>query len=157
MYSSYASYLGGIQLPEEEKKIHPEKYEKAHHVDLKYKTEYVASTSDPKVWGPAFWFSLHVSAAHYPVSASPIVRERMKGRILALPYEVPCKACRPHAIAFIEKHRANLDQIVSGRDELVKFYVNFHNQVNKRYGKKEWTTEEAKVYYTGGAKITYLS
>ena len=105
------------------------------------------STHDPKVWGPPFWYTLHVSAAYYPLSASPIVRERMKNRILAIPYEVPCESCRSHASAFIEKNRDNLDDIVSSRDKLGKFYVNFHNQVNKRYGKREWTYGEALRKY----------
>lgn len=106
-------------------------------------------TSDPKVWGPPFWFSLHVSAAHYPENPSQIVRERMKNRILAIPYEVPCSTCRPHASAFVESHREHLDKIVSNRHELGKFYVDFHNKVNKRYGKPEWTYEKAYKYYSG--------
>lgn len=107
------------------------------------------NTHDPKVWGPPFWFCLHVSAVYYPISANNIVKERMKNRILALPYEIPCEKCRTHAIAFIEANRSNLDDIVDGRHSLGKFYVNFHNQVNKRYGKREWTYEEAYKYYSG--------
>jgi hypothetical protein len=57
---------------------------------LNWKVDHV-STYDPKVWGPAFWFTLHTSAIYYPQRASPIVKERMKNRILALPYEVPCE------------------------------------------------------------------
>lgn len=106
-------------------------------------------TTDPKVWGPPFWFSLHVSAAHYPENPSQIVRERMKQRILAIPYEVPCSTCRPHASAFVEANRDKLDEIVSNKHSLGKFYVNFHNQVNKRYGKPEWTYEQAYRVYSG--------
>lgn len=124
-------------------------------LEMKYQTETI-STSNPKVWGPSFWFSLHVSAAHYPENPSQIVRERMKQRILAIPYEVPCGTCRPHASAFIESYRDNLDQVVSNKHELGKFYVDFHNKVNKRYGKPEWTYEQAYKVYSGQAKVTYL-
>lgn len=113
---------------------------------------YMTKTSDPKVWGPPFWFSLHVSAVYYPMQASPLVRERMKQRILAIPYEIPCGVCRPHASAFVEKHKDNLDNIVSGRHSLGKFYVDFHNQVNKRYGKPEWSYEQAYKVYSGNTK-----
>ena len=120
-------------------------------------------TSDPSVWGPAFWFSLHVSAAYYPVEPSDIVKERMKQRILAIPYEVPCPTCRPHASAFIESYRvgdpkfaSRLDRVVSGRDELIKFYVDFHNKVNERYGKRQWTYDEAKKVYSGKARVRFL-
>lgn len=115
----------------------------------------ITTTTDPRVWGPPFWFSLHVSAAHYPVQPSKIVRERMKNRILAIPYEIPCAACRPHASAFIEKHRDSLDQIVSGRDSLGRFYVDFHNAVNRRYNKPEWTYEQAYKKYSGTTKVKY--
>lgn len=103
---------------------------------------------NPEIWGPAFWFSLHTSAVFYPKNPSPIVRERMKGRILAIPFEIPCAACKPHAMAFIEQNRNKLDSIVSSQNNLFNFYVDFHNKVNERYGKKTWTYEEAKKYYS---------
>jgi hypothetical protein len=43
-------------------------------------TEYT-NTADPKVWGPSFWFSLHNGAARYPLNASNLIMERMKGFI----------------------------------------------------------------------------
>lgn len=107
------------------------------------------STSNPKIWGPHFWISLHLSAAYYPLEPSNIVKERMKGRILAIPYEVPCETCRPHASAFIEANRDRLDEIVSSRHSLGKFYVDFHNKVNERYNKPTWTYEQAYKFYRG--------
>ena len=142
MYVTARDYLGyGIEKKSEQKKTEVSKKE------LIPPPITLQSTSDPKVWGPPFWFSLHVSAAHYPEEPSKIVKERMKQRILAIPYEVPCSTCRPHASAFIESNRDNLDKIVSNKHELGKFYVDFHTKVNKRYNKPEWTYEQAyKVY-----------
>lgn len=134
MYANVDTYLGMYSIPRSNLK---------HELYVPKKQ----STSDPKVWGPSFWYTLHVSAAHYPIEASPIVRDRMKNRILAIPYEIPCSGCRPHAIDFIEKNRNNLDRIVSGRHELGKFYVDFHNKVNERYGKPIWTYEQAYAKY----------
>lgn len=114
------------------------------------------STSDPKIWGPAFWFTLHVSAAHYPEEPNPIVQNRMKHRILAIPYEIPCAECRQHAISFVEYNKYRLPEVVSSRNQLVKFYVDFHNTVNRRQGKPEWTYEKALSVYSGKAKITYM-
>jgi len=102
------------------------------------------SFTDPRVWGPPFWFSLHVSSANYPVTASNLTRELMKNRILALPIEIPCSACRPHAHEYIESRRSELDSICSGRDALFAFYVDFHNKVNERYGKPKVSYDEAK-------------
>ena len=127
------------QVPQIEKKPEIKEYSK----------EPSKNTIDPKVWGPPLWFNLHVSAVHYPLQASPIVKEHMKNRILALPYELPCQTCRSHALAFIEKHKDSLDKIVSGRHSLGRFYVDFHNKVNERYGKPKWTYEQAYRYYSG--------
>ena len=109
--------------------------------------------SNPKVWGPSFWFNLHVSSFYYPEKASPLVAKHIKNRILAIPYEIVCHNCRAHAAEFIRKNEYRLDEIVSGREELSKFYVDFHNVVNKRYKKPEWSYEKAKEFYTGKSKV----
>jgi len=167
MYATASEYLGLDRFPQSSLSTRPPVFEKYTEpvkeapaaqpkpLEMRYKTE-VVSTSDPKIWGPAFWFSLHVSAAHYPEEPSQIVRERMKQRIMAIPYEVPCAICRPHASAFIESYRDKLDQVVSNKHELGKFYVDFHNKVNKRYNKPEWTYEQAYKVYSGQAKVTHL-
>lgn len=105
------------------------------------------SLSDPKVWGPSFWFCLHNGAATYPNKASPIVSERMKGFILGIPYVLSCDECREHARVYIENHFTQLDEITGSREKLFCFFVDFHNQVNKRYGKRVYTCEEAKKLY----------
>ena len=125
-------------------------------VVLNWNTGKVASTATPHVWGPAKWFDLHVSAAYYPLEASPIVIERMRGRILAIPYEIPCDDCKQHAIAFIENNKYRLDEVCSGRHQLGQFYTDFHNAVNKRHGKPEWNYEDVYKKYSGKAEITHL-
>jgi len=172
MYSNVTKYLG---LKHEEKaplltgnspyyEAIAENYtDDANTIDIDWKTKQL-QTSNPYVWGPAFWLSFHVSAAYYPVNPSKIVSERMKQRILAIPYELPCSSCRPHAISFIEPYRVQvaqdkdkLDVVVSSRENLVKFYVDFHNYVNKRFGKKQWSYKEAEDAYSGKANVNYLS
>lgn len=176
MYASAADYLGLNKNPVsnlvKEKYIpHPnhkpiEQYVPNHvhkpvhnvnaDLNMVWKEENIRNTADPKVWGPAFWFTLHTSAAHYPFDASPLVRERMKHRILSIPYEISCANCRHHASAFIESHRHDLDRIVSGRHELGKFYVDFHNKVNERHNKPQWTYEKAYKHYSGHASVKHL-
>lgn len=138
MYANVGTYLGMYTIPEsnlKRKKIE------------NFETPTISGSADPKIWGPPFWFTLHNSAVHYPIQASPIVKERMKHRIFAIPYEIPCSNCRPHAIDFIEKNRPQLENIVSGRHNLFQFYVDFHNKVNERYGKPIWTYEQAYELY----------
>ena len=105
------------------------------------------ANNNPVIWGPPFWYTLHNGAFHYPKHASPLYSERMKNFILGLPIMVPCVVCKEHATAFIEKHRNKLNDICSNRDDLFKFFVDFHNQVNKRYNKPILSYEDAYSIY----------
>lgn len=126
-------------------------------INMQHETKTFPNTSDPSVWGPSFWFTLHNGAAHYPIDASNHRKKRMKDFILGIPVILPCKGCIPHAIAYIEEAKPRLDDIVSGQDNLFKFFVDFHNNVNERYGKKQFTYDEAYKIYKQGANITKMS
>lgn len=104
-------------------------------------------TSDPKIWGPQLWFILHNGASKYPISASPIYIQKMKDFIIGLPVMLPCEKCKIHAIDYIEDYKDKLDDICSGRDKLFKFFVDFHNSINKRYNKPEMDYEYVNKMY----------
>ena len=107
-----------------------------------------AGDSNPNVWGPHYWYNLHNSSAIYPINANPVVRNVMKSRILAIPYELPCRKCQIHASAYIQQFSdIELDNIVSTREKLFNFYVDFHNAVNIRLGKPTWSYEQAYNHY----------
>jgi hypothetical protein len=103
--------------------------------------------SSPEVWGPKMWFVLHNGAAHYPFEASDIYAEKMKNFILALPIMIPCENCKNHALRFIESRKDKLFIICKKRETLFDFFVDFHNDVNKRQGKKEVSYIEARQIY----------
>jgi len=75
---------------------------KPNKLDMKWTTVEYANPSDPRVWGPAFWFTLHNGAVNYPIKASPTWKDRMKGFILGIPVMIPCEKCRDHATSHIE-------------------------------------------------------
>lgn len=125
--------------------------------DMRLKTKTYKNTSNPAVWGPSFWFTLHNGSSKYPVKASKIHQERMKGFILGIPMMLPCSGCKPHAIAYIESIKPKLNTIVSGRDNLFKFFVDFHNEVNERYNKKKMGYHEAYKMYSQGVRLTTTS
>jgi hypothetical protein len=116
-----------------------------------------SNTSEPEVWGPAFWFTLHNGASKYPINASPIVVERMKGFILGIPVMIPCEICKEHATSHIENNYNNLDKICSTRENLFNFFVDFHNFVNKRYKKPLMSYNDANKLYNGDAIVSKLS
>ena len=128
----------------------------APRLRVKWTTQEYTHLSDPRVWGPPFWFSLHTSAANYPEKASHMVRDLMVGRLLALPVEIPCASCRPHASAFIEANKHKLPDICSGRDSLFNFYVDFHNKVNQRHNKKVLSYDEARTLWMNGISISTM-
>jgi hypothetical protein len=124
---------------------------------MKWQTKHHVNTMDPKVWGPSFWFTLHNGAARYPIAAAPVAKDRMKGYIIGIPGMLPCAVCQTHATNHIENNRDNLDDICSGREKLFKFFVNFHNIVNKRYNKPVVSVEEAYKMYNGGIRVSTMT
>ena len=124
---------------------------------VKWETKNYSNLSDPKVWGPAFWFMLHTGAVKYPKLASPIIADKMKSYIIGIPTMLPCVVCQTHATNHIEKNMCNLDDICSGRENLFKFFVDFHNIVNKRYNKPIVSVEDAYKMYDGGINVNTMS
>jgi hypothetical protein len=126
-------------------------------VEMKYETVNHSNTGDPAVWGSAFWFTLHNGSIRYPVNASKIVSDKMKGFIRGIVYILPCSDCSAHATSFIEDPNNNLDTICNSRENLFDFFCRFHNYVNKRYGKPEMSTADAYKLYSNGANVTKLT
>lgn len=122
-------------------------------VTLKFNKVVNENMANPKVWGPFFWFSLHNGSFSYPNTPNKIVSERMKGFILGIPYMLPCKACTEHAITFIEYNHDKLDVICSSKNNLFKFFVDFHNYVNKRLGKPEMSLPNALKMYSSCVNV----
>ena len=81
----------------------------------------------------------------------------MKGVIIGIPTLLPCQNCSEHATAYIEKHYDQLDNICSSKENLFKFFVDFHNNVNERYNKPIMSYEDAYKLYTGSVKISTMT
>ena len=95
---------------------------------------------DATVFGPKLWYCLHNAAKAYPDSPTKLVQDRMKNVILGIPYLIPCDSCYEHSLSYIDKlDECKLNNICSTRKNLIVFFVEFHNHVNKRIGKKIYT------------------
>ena len=115
------------------------------------------NTSNPDIWGPSLWFTLHNTASKYPVNPSPLYISKMKEFITCIPFIIPCEKCKVHAKNHIDDNNTNLDDICSSREKLFKFFVDFHNIVNKRYNKKEISYDEAFKIYNQKVNITKIN
>jgi len=111
----------------------------------------------PNVFGPPTWFFLHNGSIHYPETPSNIYKHRMKGFIEGLPIMIPCIICKSHLIAYIEKNRYRLDDVVSTRYKLFDFFVELHNEVNERYNKPLIDIKDAYKIYKKKVKVTKIT
>lgn len=131
---------------------------KKENIEMEWEDVVGLPLSDPSVFGPPLWFTLHNGTHKYPEQASKITAERMKGFILGIPYILPCENCMEHARAYITSKYNELDDICSGKQKLFRFFVDMHNYVNKRYNKPIIGYEEAERIYEKPAivkKMTY--
>lgn len=100
------------------------------------------------LWGRPLWFSLHYGSLHYPDKVDSKMVNMTVGFIRGLPIMIPCDLCKNHAYEYISNFSdSQLHQVASDKRKLFKFYVDFHNSVNKRTGKAEMSLQDAYNLY----------
>lgn len=108
----------------------------------------------PDVWGPVFWTTIHITALAYPQKPSYAEKKAAKEFFESLPFLLPCPVCKEHLKTHIRKHpiTPHLDR----RDDLFKYTVTLHNEVNKSLNKPTYTEIETLYYLKrlGERKIT---
>jgi hypothetical protein len=87
------------------------------------------------LWGRPLWFILHLGSIYYPENPNQSDKLMMKSFINGLPIMIPCLECRKHAFDFITSNQININRAISNREFVFKFFVDFHNHVNKMTGK----------------------
>ena len=99
----------------------------------------------PSVWGPIFWHTIHLVALGYPQNPTYAQKRAAKEFYESLAILIPCPMCRSHYETHIQKMPVSphLDR----RDDLFKWTVQLHNEVNVMLGKHRVTEAEALLYY----------
>jgi len=97
-----------------------------------------------KVWGPIFWYTIHIVALGYPKDPSYADKKAAKEFFESLQFLIPCEVCRNHYKENLKKFpiTPHLDR----RDDLFKYTVMLHNEVNKLLNKPTMTELEA-IYH----------
>ncbi len=112
----------------------------------------VVKTDDPRVFGPHTWPTFHVMAQNYPIKANSVTAQHCTNFLRAIPFMLPCNDCGNHFREFLNLYtKLNPGvNICSGKNELVKFLVEAHNNVSKRThpDRKLWTSEDAAKKYS---------
>ena len=127
------------------------------NMEICLKTQKINSISSPKTWGPAFWFINHLGSVSAPKIIPLEKREKYWGFIDGIPEMLACGKCKQHAREYVDSHRIYKDIICSSRDNLVKFFVDFHNSVNIRNNKPTITHDEIYRMFSGPVEIKHFS
>jgi hypothetical protein len=117
----------------------------------------VQNLSAPEVWGESFWFVVHLGSMAAPEVIPAEKREKYWGFIDGVPEMLACKKCAEHARIWVEAHRPQKDTICASRENLVKFYVDMHNDVNQRNNQPILTLEEVKRKFSGPVRIRHFT
>lgn len=98
----------------------------------------------PNVWGPPFWFTIGVVALAYPQKPNYAEKKAAKEFFESLSFLLPCAICKEHLKTHLRKHpiTPHLDR----RDDLFKYTVMLHNEVNISLNKPTFTEIEALYY-----------
>ena len=98
----------------------------------------------PGVWGPPFWLVIHITALAYPQKPSYGEKKAAKEFYESLQFTLPCPMCRHHLKDHLIKYpiTPHLDR----REDLFKWTVMLHNEVNKSLNKPSMTEIEALLY-----------
>lgn len=102
---------------------------------------------DPLIWGKHIWSAFHYITVSYPDQPSQEEKENFKNFITYMTKVLPCQKCRYHASANM-KNRPLTDNILASRYELIKWGIDFHNDVNIMLGKNPVPFQDAIMKYT---------
>lgn len=98
----------------------------------------------PQVWGPPFWFTIHITALAYPQKPTYAEKKAAKEFFESLPFLLPCSICKTHLKTHLRKHP--ITPYLDRRDDLFKYTVMLHNEVNISLNKPIFTEIEALYY-----------
>jgi hypothetical protein len=100
----------------------------------------------PEAWGPFFWHTIHITALGYPSKPSFAEKKAAKEFFESLKFLIPCPICKEHYKEHFEKHP--ISPYLDTRQDLFRWTVILHNEVNKMLGKKEFTETQSIQFYS---------
>ncbi len=103
----------------------------------------------PIIWGPSGWNFLHYITFTYPNNPTDEEKETYLNFFTFVGKVLPCKNCRIN----FEKHQIKYplnDIVLKNKENLVKWLINIHNEVNIMNGKKVLSYNDVINIYFGG-------
>ena len=99
----------------------------------------------PSVWGPIFWHALHVTALSYPTNPNYVQKRAAKEFYESMTELIPCPVCREHYKKHL--HKLPISPHLDRRDDLFRWTVELHNEVNDTLGKPRISEVESINFY----------
>ncbi|AAV50637.1 putative FAD-linked sulfhydryl oxidase [Acanthamoeba castellanii mimivirus] len=96
----------------------------------------------PEQWGIYGWTFSHAVALGYPINPTEEDKLRYYTFFNSYRYVLPCGKCRINYADHLNKYPLT-DEVLSSRENLVKWTIDIHNVVNYYTGKKMLTYPEA--------------
>lgn len=96
----------------------------------------------PEIWGPHGWKFMHYVTLGYPLYPTNDDKDHYKKFFTLIQYVLPCSLCAHH-------YRDNLlklplsDEILSSKDNLIKWCIDMHNIVNESKNKPILSYQDA--------------
>jgi hypothetical protein len=84
---------------------------------------------NPKIWGPFFWKTFHLSTFGYPKEPNDLDKETYKLFYETFMKILPCNKCSQSSQKMLND---DLIKALESRDDLIKWGYNFHNGVNAK-------------------------
>ena len=97
------------------------------------------------IWGPPAWTFLHTVTFNYPENPTEDDKRNFYNFFDSLQHVLPCEKCKGHYKQNIQKY--NLKNNLGSRQELVKWLIDLHNDINKDNGKPVWSYSEVYNKY----------
>ena len=96
-------------------------------------------------WGPNAWSLIHYTALAYPSQPTDVDKENYKTFYYSLQNTLPCPKC---ALNY-QRHLKDIpiDEALVGPEELFKWTIDIHNEVNKELGKRKYSYQEVSDKY----------
>ena len=97
------------------------------------------------IWGPPAWTFLHTVTYNYPMNPTDDDKRNFYNFFMSLQHVLPCNKCKAHYQQNIQKY--DLSESLDSRENLVKWLIDLHNDVNRDNEKPIWSYSDVYNKY----------
>jgi hypothetical protein len=101
--------------------------------------------SNTNIWGPSAWNFLHTITFNYPNNPTYNDKENYKNFFNNLGFILPCEICKYNYNIHLKTYP--ISNYLNTKEDLVKWLIIIHNEVNKLHNKPIKSYNEVIKYY----------